>query len=98
VAATYIAIYEHQQFIMNVLKVILTLSVVVYFCYMVNEESRKKVIEEYRAGNHLPKWMDQVTYLSLVVMMAGSGHFWMCGMAIFISSVDFWMRDLSTKK
>lgn len=93
------ALFYDKKWAMNILQFA---SPVFAICYLligfVAKKSSKeveKILKTYRDGEHLPKWVDSVTYAFAVGAFADYSHFWLAACWMFICGVDFHLRGLA---
>lgn len=53
----------------------------------------KKTLDSYRLGKHLPPSVDNGLYLTLLLLLATNGQFWLFACWFLIAATDFQLRN-----
>ena len=58
-----------------------------------SNKEKQKILKTYRDGEHLPKWLDLLSYCFVAGAFAALSHYWLAACWMLICGVDFNMRD-----
>lgn len=89
----------HQAESMNVLKLFsAAIGLLMFISGFSKDEKRQKIIQSYRSGEHLPKWIDVVCYGFMILILAAFGHFVLAGFWLVAAGTDLGFRMLASEE